>query len=270
MARKTVSVLGCGWLGFPLAKNLLKQGYKVKGSTTTPEKLMTLRAAGIEPYLVNCEPQINADDIEGFLDADVLFLNIPFKKNLADPQMYRDQIEAVLLNLAVSPVSLLVFASSTSIYPETNGTVTEKDEVVGHNARSKALVDIEDRLMMELQFESTVVRFAGMYGEGRWPGSTRGPVVKEHADAPMNLIHLDDCVKIISEIIQVDCRGEVFNACADEHPKRKDVYVAWSQKRGEEPPQFSNEEPLSYKVVSNEKFKRRFSYNFLHPNPLLD
>ena len=32
---KTISLLGCGSLGFPLATKLLQKGYYVKGSTTT-------------------------------------------------------------------------------------------------------------------------------------------------------------------------------------------------------------------------------------------
>ena len=34
MKENKIGVLGCGWLGFPLAKDLIKQGFKVKGSTT--------------------------------------------------------------------------------------------------------------------------------------------------------------------------------------------------------------------------------------------
>ena len=44
-----ISILGCGWLGFPLAKALLSKGLSVKGSTTSSEKLATLEKAGITP-----------------------------------------------------------------------------------------------------------------------------------------------------------------------------------------------------------------------------
>ena len=39
---KRVSVLGCGWLGKPLAISLLDEGYSVKGSTTSEDKLELL------------------------------------------------------------------------------------------------------------------------------------------------------------------------------------------------------------------------------------
>jgi 3-hydroxyisobutyrate dehydrogenase-like beta-hydroxyacid dehydrogenase len=50
---KNVSILGCGWLGKSLAISLLDEGYSVKGSTTTEEKLELLELNKIEPYLVN-------------------------------------------------------------------------------------------------------------------------------------------------------------------------------------------------------------------------
>ncbi|MEZ7854793.1 MAG: SDR family NAD(P)-dependent oxidoreductase, partial [Cyclobacteriaceae bacterium] len=30
-----ISILGCGWLGLPLARQLVQQGHQIKGSTTS-------------------------------------------------------------------------------------------------------------------------------------------------------------------------------------------------------------------------------------------
>jgi 3-hydroxyisobutyrate dehydrogenase-like beta-hydroxyacid dehydrogenase len=49
---KNVSILGCGWLGKSLAVSLLDEGYTVKGSTTTEEKLALLELNHIEPYMM--------------------------------------------------------------------------------------------------------------------------------------------------------------------------------------------------------------------------
>ena len=49
---KQISILGCGWLGFPLAKSLLQKGYMVSGSTTSVEKISVLENAGITPFLI--------------------------------------------------------------------------------------------------------------------------------------------------------------------------------------------------------------------------
>ncbi|WP_321539617.1 NAD(P)-binding domain-containing protein [Flavobacterium piscinae] len=47
---KQISILGCGWLGMPLAKHLLQKGYSIKGSTTTETKLELLQNEGITPF----------------------------------------------------------------------------------------------------------------------------------------------------------------------------------------------------------------------------
>ena len=48
---KTISLLGCGWLGLPLAKQLIEKGYTVKGTTTTEDRMSVLECAGVVPYL---------------------------------------------------------------------------------------------------------------------------------------------------------------------------------------------------------------------------
>ncbi len=259
--------MGCGWLGLPLAEHLLRSHYKVKGSTTTPAKIPLLQKKGIEPYLISCDPQISALDIDSFLETDVLFVNIPFRKNLAEPNFYRQQMEAILLNLEIAPVAQVIFASSTSVYPQTNSAVSEDTDFIPATERAQILREIEERFVSESS--ATIIRFGGLYGPDRIPGAhiKAGPI--EGAQTPVNLIHRDDCVNIICEVIQLDCRGEIFNACADEHPTRKELYDHWAQKTGRLPPVFSDpQKATSYKIVSNEKLKRRFSYSYQHPNPL--
>jgi 3-hydroxyisobutyrate dehydrogenase-like beta-hydroxyacid dehydrogenase len=53
---KQISILGCGWLGFPLAISLVQKGYVVKGSTTSLEKQDLFLKNGILPYAI----QLNA------------------------------------------------------------------------------------------------------------------------------------------------------------------------------------------------------------------
>ena len=49
---KSVSILGCGWLGKPMAVSLLREGFSVKGSTTSEIKIQELEALEIEAYLI--------------------------------------------------------------------------------------------------------------------------------------------------------------------------------------------------------------------------
>ncbi|MBT8238285.1 MAG: NAD(P)-binding domain-containing protein, partial [Croceitalea sp.] len=64
----TIGIIGCGWLGKPLAKALLAENYKIKGSTTTKDKLKELEAEGINAHWI----VLNENSIEGEID---LFLD---------------------------------------------------------------------------------------------------------------------------------------------------------------------------------------------------
>ena len=63
-----ISILGCGWLGFPLAKALLSKGFSVKGSTTSIEKLAVLENVGIVPFLIALSENEITGDVTDFLE----------------------------------------------------------------------------------------------------------------------------------------------------------------------------------------------------------
>jgi UDP-N-acetyl-D-mannosaminuronate dehydrogenase len=57
----TISILGCGWLGKPLAVAFLAKNMKVKGSTTTQEKIQTLENSGIKAFQIAFQPEFKGD-----------------------------------------------------------------------------------------------------------------------------------------------------------------------------------------------------------------
>ncbi len=274
MAQRTISILGCGWLGLPLGRRLARQGYRVKGSTTTPEKLPLLVAEGIEPYLIQLDPAFHGNQVGDFFQADVLFLNLPPGRRRPDVEAYfGEQIRAVVKELHYSPIGFVVFASSTSVYAEMNGVVVEIDAGKPRpwSLSGRALLDAEGLLREDTHFDVTVLRLAGLYGYNRHPGRfLAGRRALAGGDAPVNLVHRDDCLAVVEQIIEQDVRGEVFNVCADEHPTRRDLYTAAAARLGLDPPTFADEAGASFKIVSNDRLKERLGYEFLYPDPLAE
>jgi len=86
-------------------------------------------------------------------------------------------------------------------------------------------------------------------------------------DAPVNLIHRDDCIEIIYRIIRNNIWGETFNACADLHPTRKEFYTEQFRLIGLTPPAFNESGKTRYKIVSNKKLKEFLKYEFKYPDP---
>ena len=70
---KKIGILGCGWLGFPLAQSFVKQGHQVNGSTTSIDKILPLAQNGINPFLIAIHNHHTEGNLEYFLeDLDVL------------------------------------------------------------------------------------------------------------------------------------------------------------------------------------------------------
>ena len=271
MPARSISILGCGWLGLPLAKHLLALGYPVLGSTTSAEKIPVIENCGIRPFLLEATPRLNGKEISPFFNADLLFLNIPFERHLEDPLFYKKQVLSVVEHLHGGSVEFVIFAGSTAVYPETLQDAAEDTPFRSSpgNARAQVLWEVEQLLLSDQKFQTTVIRFGGLYGPGRPLGRfLAGKKGLSGGDKPVNLIHQQDCVRVVAEIIGHDVRGEVFNAVSDCHPTRKALYTAAAQRAGLEIPEFSSEPRRPYKIVRNDKLKKRLDFFFWHPDPL--
>ncbi|NIT56269.1 MAG: SDR family NAD(P)-dependent oxidoreductase, partial [Aliifodinibius sp.] len=72
-----ISILGCGWLGLPLGERLRDAGHRIKGSTTSKEKIQLLKGKEIQPFLLELTPDLYCENCNDFWASDVLVLNIP-------------------------------------------------------------------------------------------------------------------------------------------------------------------------------------------------
>jgi nucleoside-diphosphate-sugar epimerase len=286
-----VSILGCGWMGQPVGAHLAEQGHRVHGSTTTPDKLDALREDGIEPFQIELAPQATSPQgdaaLERFFDTDVLFLNVPPPvRDLPReefPDYHRRQIASVVEHVRASSIDWIVFASSTGVYPNVAGpsvpTVTEDDLPPGRpdamsgsrRVTGPVLARMEGMLAELEDVDATILRFAGLYGGDRHPGRyLAGRSGVGRPEAPVNLIHRDDCVGVVAAVLEQGARNDVFNACAGAHPTRRQLYTRAAEALGLEPPTFEAEGDATGKIVSNEKLRRVLGYTFQHPDPLDD
>ena len=254
---KTISILGCGWLGLPLAQFLLNKGFKVKGSTATPEKLTELKQRGIDPYYINLSPEINSDFDPDFFNSDILIINFPPQRRADIVSYHQTQIESLITEINNSSIENILFVSSTSVYPDLNREVTEDEDLKPSKDSGKALLNVENILLNLSPIQTTVLRFAGLIGYDRMPGRfLSGKREVKNGNAPVNLIHRDDCIQIIYEIIKQCVWGEILNGCCDMHPLRKDYYREQAKLIGVDPPTFDDSDISDYKIISNKKLKK--------------
>jgi len=265
---KTVSILGCGWLGLPLAERLVESGYKVKGSTRSEKDIPKLISSGIEPYVLVLDPEVRGKNSDPFFDSDVLVVNFPPERRDDIVEYHELQALSLIKELKSSRIKKVVFVSSSSVYPDLNREVTELDTQAPSKSSGKALIKFESLLNECSEFTTTVLRFAGLIGYDRKPGSfLSGKMEVKNGNAPVNLIHRDDCINIIRKIIEKNLWGQIYNACADMHPQRKDYYVNAAKNLGITPPDFIESDEYSYKIINSDKLKEELDYSYLYPDP---
>jgi len=264
---KTISILGCGWLGLPLAKFLMKNACSVKGSTPTPEKISRLAQDEITPYLIFFDPEINADFDANFFNSEILIVNFPPKRREDIEEFHPKQFKALIEQLNLSSVKKVIFISSTSVYANLNRLVTEEDNQIPDKNSGKALRIVEKMLLSQQNFQTSIIRFGGLIGYDRKPGRFFSKMKNDvEGDTPVNLINQDDCINIISHLIENNLWGEIYNACCPKHPSRKEFYEEAAKKGGFESPKFvSNQSP--YKIISSAKLENT-NYKFKFSNPI--
>ncbi len=247
MNRQTISILGCGWLGLALGKELVQKGYQVHGSCRSNLKTKVLEKEGIHAHIIDIG-HIHTD-VSNFLASEVLVIAIT-SKNLED---FQNLVEKIVK----SEVKKVLFVSSTSVYPFTNGIVTEEN-----GTNDSPLVEIERLLLEEPSFETTILRFGGLFGYDRKPGNFIKPErALDNPDGCINFIHRDDCVQIIEQIIAKDIWNEVLNACSESHPTRREFYLKETAKLGRNIT-FNEKPDNKFKIISSKKLVALLNYQF--------
>ncbi len=262
MTQKTFSILGCGWLGLPLAKAFVENNFIVKGSTTSVSKCEQLLEAGIQPYVLSIDDAIDGN-ISHFLASDTLLINVPFRQQKPFFKTY----ETLVKKIEASTVKQVIFISSTSVYKDTNGTVTEAMDIAVNPAK-KELLAFENLFLNNPNFKTTIIRFAGLIGGTRNPGNFfKEDRVVQNALAPVNLIHLEDCIGIIKAIIKHQKWNTVYNAAASTHPTKAEYYKKATEQMGKKPATFVAE-LSTFKTISNQKLIDDLNYTFQYPDLL--
>lgn len=256
----TIGILGCGWLGIPLAGRLIADGLTVKGTTTSGKKIPVLQSKGIIPFLVSLEPDTTEGDIEAFLSGcDILIIDIP-------PRFHFGQkIAALVPHIKQSGIQKVLHISSVSVYDHEDSIVTEAIIPNPKTEKANQLFKAEN-VLQNAGFFTTILRFGGLIGGNRHPvNHLAGQTDLENPGAPVNLIHLEDCIGIICKIIEKNSWGETFNAASPLHPTRKEYYIQKAKEMHLVPPQFNHQKPSEGKIIDPSKLIARLDYQFQVP-----
>lgn len=259
-----ISILGCGWLGFPLAKKLIDHDFIISGSTTSEEKIEQLSEANILPNLISIQNNEISGDVHNFMkNSDILIIDIPPKLRGDNTENFVEKIALLVPHITNSGIKKVLFISSTSVYGDSNEVITEESPLNPDTESGRQLVLAETLLQKNTNFKTTVLRFGGLIGNDRNPIKfLAGRQNLDSPEAPINLIHQEDCIAIILKIIQQNAWEQTFNAVAPHHPSRAHYYTQKAIDLNLEPPTFDFKKPSVGKTVVSHKIEQVLLYTF--------
>ncbi len=258
---ESISIIGCGWFGFEIAKTLVSLGHQVKGSTTTVDKLPLLALAGIKPYLLEFEADKNTV-VQDFFDSEILIISIPPKRHSGEVEQYTEKIKMIAQLAVLHQVKKVIFTSSTSVYGDVKETLTELSPVNPQTTSGRQVLQAEKILSGNPLFATTVLRFSGLVGPGRHPSRFfTGKKNVPNGKAPINLVHLEDCIGLTLQIINLQAFGYTFNASTPSHPEKQLFYTAAAKAAHLEEPQFIDE-LKEWKIISSIQVLKHLKYNY--------
>ncbi|MEZ0002770.1 SDR family oxidoreductase [Sinorhizobium fredii] len=272
-----VLILGAGYSGTAIAKAFASTGQSVTGTTRSPEKLATLKAAGIEPLLFDGN-EISPELAEAMRKTTHLVQSIAPGRD-GDP-MFRaatPPLDGLLPNLR-----WVGYLSTVGVYGDHGGGwVSEETPLKPVSQRSVERVEAENAWLdhgARQGIPVAVLRLAGIYGPGRnafrnLSEGTARRVVK--ANQVFNRIRVED-VGAAAAFLAGGSAGGIFNVTDDEPAPPQDVVAEAARLMGVTPPpevpfETAEMSPMARsfygenKRVSNQRL-RQAGFDFAFPN----
>jgi len=238
-----------------LAQSLIKNGHGVNGSTTSEAKLKNLKEAGINPFLISLSEDAIHGAIDEFLkDVEIIVINVPPRLRGSNTENYVKKMELLHEAIAHSGIRKVVFVGSTSVYGTIEGEVTEETRPTPSTESGRQLLASENIFRKDEGLKTTIIRFGGLIGNERHPiNMLSGKKGLSNGNHPINLIHLNDCIRIIQSVIEKNWWDEILNGVFPFHPKKKDYYTSEAKKRGLQVPDYKEDNSEKGKIIRSNR-----------------
>ena len=265
-----ISIVGCGWLGLPLAKRLIEEGHDVKGSTTRVERFAEIQAVGVKAFQLKAENGIwLGDELSDFLTCDILIIAIPPGTKRNSESSHSEEVQTLMQVIADFKINIekILYVSSTSVYKNDNRVMIESDVVTEVDAENKVLFRAEKHIQSSRVKNKVILRLGGLTGYDRMLARFfAGKSELAGGNEPVNLVHRDDVISVVLFLIKNEFGDIVLNVCSPLHPTRKDFYTQLSNRFHLDQPFFSNNLHSNWKEISTRELYN-LGYLWIFPNP---
>jgi len=251
-----IGILGCGWLGFTLAKKLIEKSYCVNGTSRNEDKKNIFESEKIAHFKFQLGDEISTDFIN---DVSILIIAFPINKSFSV-----ESLSSLIHSIEQhNPPNLsIIFTSSISVYLDEQGEINENTGKINPNSPNYIF---EQELLAKFPERVAIIRLGGLIGEDRHPiYSLAGRTGIANENAPVNLVHRNDAIEMILEIIERKKFGHVYNCVYPDHPTKEKYYTKKAIENSLTPPkfEFSNKDN---KLIQCQNAKILLNFNFSNP-----
>ncbi len=284
-----IVIVGCGYIGMELARQLAAEGHEVTGvrrsragldaieslPSANGGTIRAVRADVTEPESLGVLPDA---------EAIVFAASSGGRGASAARTVYVEGLAAVIVEYRdrEEVPDRLVYTSSTGVYGDHDGAwVDESTPIEPTTEKTRVLAEAERVAIEEAAdagIDGTVARFAGLYGPDRYrlERYLDGPVTAGY----LNMVHRDDAAGSVRYLLERDvARGEPV-VVVDDEPAEKHAFADWlaDQCGVPRPPKRSKaeriaagalSEPAKRRILTSKRckntFLRELGYTFAFP-----
>ncbi|KAL2973831.1 hypothetical protein AAZX31_14G069500 [Glycine max] len=239
--KRSMFILGMGFMGQSLARKLHNQGWVVSGTCTAHVKKKQLQDMGFHVHLFDANhPELlllllfcSVDVLQVLKNYTHILVSVPPLVGIGDPTLRHEEL--LRSSLIDGDLRWLCYLSSTSVYGDCDGELVDEDYPTNPKSESAKLRLASEEgwsnLAHNLGISLLLFRLGGIYGPGR---SAVDTIIKQK---PMSegqkrrknrkytsRIHVDDICQALMATVLAPPPREVYNIVDDDPAPREEVF----------------------------------------------
>ena len=264
-----ILIAGFGDIGTKVGEQLHRNGHQVYGLKRNAETI----TGPITPISADLSRPLAGNILPDELDQVIYILSAGGFNEQAYQQAYVDGVRHLsqALGQTLDNLKRFIFVSSTSVYSQNQGQWVDEESATQPNGFNGQIMLEAEKQVLTLP-NSLVVRFSGIYGEGRNRMLSQVKAGQIAASQPLiysNRIHSDDCVGVLLHLSENQSMDHQIVLASDNHPASLHDIQQWLADQLAVPQQDRNYEIPSRRAGSKRIKNQRLldlGYSFIYPD----
>jgi nucleoside-diphosphate-sugar epimerase len=268
-------IVGCGYLGERVGRYLVERGERVIGTVRSAARAGKVSHLGIQPLIADVAQPETLDSLPR-VERILYCVGFDRSAGIDRRAVSIDGLKA-FLDRVPRAVRRIVYASSTSVYGQTQGQWVSEDSPANPVQESgKICKEAEETLRIWGEHAGgfrVVLRFSGLYGPGRVIGQEvlkRGEPIPGNSTGFLNLVHIEDAARAAVAALDREDPDSLFLVSDDRPVERREFYALTARLLNVPPPRFEPPRPddsdSTNRRIANRKLREVLGVDLAYPD----